>query len=113
MNNLEDQKNYNCEVTLEDGSNFKVYANWMHNEKLDFWEGWKCKAGVNRIMIFDDMVYSGECKNNFLGNLDNWDLIEDFTTCKQKRCTGCTDDLVLEKYAPLSTQSIKETRDPS
>ena len=113
MNNLEDQKNYNCEVTLEDGSKFKVYANWMHNEKLDCWKGWKCKAGVSRIMIFDDMVYSGECKNDFLGNLDSWELNENFTLCDRSRCTGCTDDLVLEKYAPVSTQSSEETKHSS
>ena len=96
-----DQENHNCEIILDDGTSFKVYANWIHNNDLDHWQGWSCAAGADRILITEELdVYSGECKNDYLGNLNTqWDLLEN-PVCKRSRCTGCTDDLLMEKSKP-------------
>jgi hypothetical protein len=93
-----DQENHNCKVFFEDGTSAKVYANWIHNNNLDQWQGWYCAAGADRILITEDLdVYSGECKNDYLGNLNlEWNLIEN-PICKRERCSGCTDDLLMEK----------------
>jgi hypothetical protein len=92
-------ENYNCRVTDEQGQEHLVYANWIHNERLDTWQGYRCDAGHTRFYIdknFD--AWSGECKNNYLGNvLDTWSSKPD-TVCKQTTCTGCTDDLITKKY---------------
>ena len=100
MNNFENHKNYNCKITLDSGDEYKVYANWIHNQGLDQWQGWHCDAGHTRFYIdknFD--IWSGECKNDYLGNaiINNWNLKTD-TICNRLNCTGCTDDLLTHKY---------------
>lgn len=98
MNQFENHDNYNCEVTLDSGEQFRVYANWIHNNDLDHWQGWHCEAGHTRFYIdkhFD--IWSGECQNDHLGLvLGEWSVKTD-TVCQQSTCTGCTDDLITEK----------------
>lgn len=99
MKLFEDHPNYNCTITTDTGSQHRVFANWMHNNKLDIWQGWHCSAGETRFYIdknFD--IWDGECQNTLLGNvLGDWDINSD-TICSRKTCTGCTDDLMAEKY---------------
>lgn len=98
MTQFENHSNYNCEITLDNNDTYRVYANWIHNNHLDSWQGWHCQAGHTRFYIdknFD--VWSGECKNNYLGNvLKEWSVKTD-TVCAQTTCTGCTDDLLTAK----------------
>ena len=98
MTKFENHSNYNCEITLDTGQQYLVYANWIHNNRLDQWSGWSCSAGHTRFLIDKDFeIYSGECKNDHLGNvLSNWNIKTD-TLCKRNTCTGCTDDLLTEK----------------
>ena len=98
MTQFKHQENYNVKITTETGEEFLVYANWLHNNHLDEWQGWRCEAGATRLLIDKDLkVYSGECKNDYLGSaIDGFELL-DHTICKQSRCTGCTDDLTIEK----------------
>ena len=101
MKKFENHENYNCQITLDNTEKFLISANWMHNEQLDNWKGWVCEAGATRLLIdknFD--VYSGECKNDYLGNaLSEFQLLPS-TTCLRDRCTGCTDDLIVAKHKP-------------
>lgn len=104
MSTFENHTDYNCTITTDDGDQFNVFANWMHNQQLDQWQGWNCNAGYTRISIDKNgNVYSGECKNDFLGNVfDNTFIINQTPTiCKRNRCTGCTDDLMINKQMPL------------
>lgn len=90
--------NYNCRVTLDTGEEVFLHANTLHNEKVDFWRGWTCEAGHTRIHIDSSLnVYSGVCRNDFLGSATNFRLLPP-TICKRIRCTGCTDDLIIRKY---------------
>jgi len=42
-------------------------------------------------------VYSGECKNDYLGHIDrDWNLQQP-APCRRQTCTGCTDDLLVAK----------------
>ena len=90
--------NYNCCATDEHGNQHLVYANWLHNQGLDTWQGYRCSAGETRFYIdknFD--IWGGECKNSHLGNvLENWQP-QTNQICKQTTCTGCTDDLITSK----------------
>jgi hypothetical protein len=97
---FENHSNYNCEITLDNGEKYLVYANWIHNNQLDSWQGWCCSAGHTRFYIDKNFeIWSGECKNNHLGNvLEQWTVKTD-TVCLKSTCTGCTDDLVIEKHA--------------
>ena len=106
---FENHQHYNCEITLSDGSTFKVSANWIHNENLDYWQDWHCEAGTTRLDIDKDFnVHSGKCKNDFLGNLfADWHIMPNGTTCSRLRCTGCTDDLITKKYKPGSNKVTK------
>lgn len=90
---------YNCEITCEDGSKFLLNANRLHNQQLDHWEGWHCEAGSTRLWIeHNGAVYSGECKNDYLGNIfSDWNILMQPTVCKKNRCSGCTDDLLISK----------------
>ena len=98
---LPDHDNYNCVVTTDNGVEHRVYANWMHNNQLDNWQGWRCAAGESRFYIDSNFdVWSGECKNDFLGNAQTqWQTKTD-TVCKRETCTGCTDDLLATKHQP-------------
>lgn len=90
---------YNCKITTDDGQEFLVDANWIHNQGLDTWQNWSCNAGKDRIYVDANLdVHSGECKNDGLGNiLTGWNLLPDATICQRPRCTGCTDDLLQRK----------------
>lgn len=92
-------QNYNCRITDDQGQEHLVYANWMHNEKFDCWQGYKCDVGHTRFYIDKNFnVWSGECKNEHLGHvLEDWSIKTD-SVCKQITCTGCTDDLITRKY---------------
>lgn len=98
LSNWTDHENYNCEVTLDDSRKIKVYSNWLHNENLDSWSGWICSAGAKRIYVTKNLeVYSGECRNDYLGSaIEGFSLLR-HTVCKQVKCSGCTDDLIVEK----------------
>ena len=100
MSNFENHSNYNCKITTDDGKEYLSYANWIHNENLDNFLGWQCDAGATRIMINEKLdIYSGECENDYLGNaLTNFNLLNTHSICKQERCTGCTDDLLVSKH---------------
>ena len=101
QNKFENHENYNCRITTDTGEEYLVYANWLHNEQLDNWKGWSCEAGATRILINKDLkIYSGECKNDYLGSaVERFSILEN-TICKQDRCTGCTDDLIVTKKLP-------------
>lgn len=46
-------------------------------------------------------VYSGECRHDYLGSaLGDFNLVEE-TICRRDVCSGCTDDLMVEKHAPV------------
>ena len=95
---FENHKNYNCQITLDTGEQFKVYANWLHNQNLDHWQGWQCDAGVTRLHIDKSgNVYDGECQNQQIGNLNSGWSLKSESICNRKRCTGCTDDLIIKK----------------
>jgi hypothetical protein len=99
----QDNKHYNCEVTV-DGKIFKVHANQIHNADDDHFQGWTCYAGCHRINIDEDgKVWSGMCNNDYLGTVDDWKLLPAPTVCNQSRCNGCTDDLIVEKYQTILT----------
>lgn len=91
-------ENYNCKATDETGAQHLVYANWIYNQGMATWHGYQCSAGETRFYIdknFD--IWSGECKNDKLGNvLEDWTPKKD-TVCKRETCTGCTDDLITFK----------------
>lgn len=103
---MENHKNYNCRVTVDTGDEFLIYANWIHNNDLDHWKGWTCMAGTTRLLIDKELnVFSGECKNDYLGTTDNFELLES-TICKQETCTGCTDDLIVAKNLPTFNTQV-------
>jgi len=99
LSKFENHSNYNCEITLDSGEQFQIYANWMHNEKQDNFQGWSCEAGHTRFLIDKNFnIWDGECKNTQLGHvLGEWNINSN-NICKQSTCTGCTDDLIAAKH---------------
>jgi hypothetical protein len=101
--------NNNCLIELDDGREYLIYANWMHNQQIDNFKGWRCDAGVTRITIDQTgQIFSGECHNNNLGHLDTgWELLdESIAICKRDRCSACTDDLLIKKYVITAGEII-------
>jgi hypothetical protein len=99
---IKDHANYNVEVTTDSGATYRIFANWLHNEKQDFWQGWHCEAGATRLYIDHELnVFGGMCQNDSLGSaLDPNFKPLDLTVCRQPRCNGCTDDLQTSKHHP-------------
>ena len=97
---FENHQHYNCEITTDNNEKFRVSANWLHNAGLDYWQGWSCDAGYQRLDIdknFD--VHSAVCQNQYLGNLfGEWQVLDQPGICKRERCVGCTDDLLIGKH---------------
>lgn len=99
MNDWIDHPNYNCQVTLRDGSQRRVYANWLHNQQMDRWQGWTCLSGARRLYIDKDLaVWNGECRNQQLGSIPEGFQLITHTRCEQPSCSGCTDDLMVAKH---------------
>lgn len=95
---FENHSNYNCEVATDTGETFRIYANWLHNNGLDSWQGWQCKAGSDRLYIDKNLqVFGGECENDHLGHAILGFQLLYSTVCKKSSCSGCTDDLVVAK----------------
>ena len=97
---------HNCLIELDNGETYSVYAPWMHNQKIDNFKGWRCDAGVTRISIDQvGQIFSGECHNDNLGNLNTgWELLEESVAiCKRDRCGGCADELMTKKCAITGT----------
>lgn len=86
-------------MILSNSRHYRLEGNWIHNENLDHWQGWECDAGRTRLYIdSDNNVFGGQCLNDKLGNLNSgWNILNNPTICKQQRCTGCTDDLIVAK----------------
>lgn len=99
---FENHENYNCRVTLDDGSEYTMYASWLRNADQHHWQGWYCESGATRIYIDKNLqVWSGECKNDWLGDITSgWRLLDDHSVCQRETCTGCTDDLQTAKWQP-------------
>lgn len=95
---FENHPNYNCEIVTDTGNTYRVFSDWLHNEQLDHWQGWECAAGASRLYIDKNFnVWSGECRNDNLGNaLTGFEVLEK-TVCQRLSCTSCTDDLVVAK----------------
>lgn len=95
----ENHQHYNCEITTSNNETYKINANWLHNQKLDLFQGWECGAGQTRLSVDKDLfVWSGQCQNQKLGHaLDGFNVFEHPSICNQPRCTGCTDDLLTAK----------------
>lgn len=98
MNIYKNYENYNCRITSDDGQEFLVYSNLLSNENINHWKGWECYAGCNRLMIDKNLnVWSGECKNDFLGTATDKFFVDKPTICKGADCR-CTDDLSVRKH---------------
>lgn len=96
---LKQDANHNCKVDLSDGTSVNIHANQLHNLGIDLFNDWECNAGYDRISIMvDGSIYSGNCMNDYLGTINNWQLLPAPTICKLTTCTGCTDDLMITKW---------------
>lgn len=90
--------NYNCEIVLDNGERYQVFSQWLANEGLHNWKGWECNVGHTRMLIVNDEVYGGQCRQDHLGNLNTgWEILKTPTVCRQNTCTLNTDDLVVAK----------------
>jgi len=96
---LHNHEFYNCTVYLTDQQSFLMEANWLHNNLVDSWQGWQCHAGYDRLFLDSDgNLYSGDCRNDHLGHVDqDWKLFDQPTICWQEQCTGCVEDLLVTK----------------
>jgi hypothetical protein len=99
LKKFENHSNYNCKITLDNGEQYLVYGNWLHNEDLDHWRGWHCDAGYTKFYIdknFD--VWDGQCQNRKLGNVfEEWNIVDN-NVCQRDTCFVCTEDLIVKKY---------------
>jgi hypothetical protein len=94
---MEDEKYYNCIVLDENNKEYKINSKQFYNLNLHNFFNWQCNAGVDSIYIENDLVYGGECQNDLLGTIQNWELLKKPTTCSRQFCSGCTIDLMIVK----------------
>ena len=90
------EKYYNCKITDDNGNEYYVFSNTLHNNNLHH-----CFVGVDTLLIdFDSKVYDGICQSNCLGDLNTETVILPSSPiiCKMERCTSCTQDLMTKKH---------------
>jgi hypothetical protein len=92
--------NYNAIAVTEDGQEYLIFSERLHNENLDNWKGWNCAAGYNYLVIdAESNVYGSMCKNDYLGNLNSeFQILNTYTICKRDRCILCAPDLSVSKF---------------
>ena len=90
----------NCVVDYEDAPEVLMHANDIIKKNLNQFEGWKCSAGVESLMInWDGEVHRATCRvGGSLGNIYEGDFEppEEWVTCTRKFCT-CAADIPLSK----------------
>ena len=100
---LPEEHHNNIIVHYADGTSIKTYATRLKFLGLDKFYNWPCDAGIARMSIHPNGdVYSAECDNDYMGNLDN-DTFELFTEpkpCKFATCTNNPDNLMVDKRSP-------------
>lgn len=104
MSKIQADKNYNSSVYYSDGEVVKIYASKLKNTMLHAFKGWTCEAGYSTLYVHaNGDVWSGECENEFLGNLNNetFKLLEKPGTCNKNFCSG--------NGAEISTKKFKTT----
>jgi MoaA/NifB/PqqE/SkfB family radical SAM enzyme len=86
----------NCVIDQE----HYVHANDVIKHKLNQFEGWRCNAGLESLMInWDGEVHRATCRvGGSLGNIyrGNFNVPQDSVTCTRKWCT-CAADIPLTK----------------
>jgi len=94
---IENEIHYNCIVIDTENVEHRVNSKQLYVKKLNAFKDWFCNVGIDRISIEKDLVYGGECRNDFLGTVDNWELLKEPTICKREFCTACSQDLLISK----------------
>lgn len=75
-----------------------LHPNKLMADKEHYFSGWKCSAGVNGINVdYRGHITAGICGMKFLGFMKNFQLLEEYITCRKISCT-CPGDIVLDKY---------------
>jgi len=101
MTTLQKNEHCNAVVFLKDGTTIEVSTDQLHSKNLHHWKDWYCNVGVDSIFIdYDYTVYTGNCRNDILGNLydKNFSLFKNPMKCKQQTCTSCASDLFSTKF---------------
>ena len=72
----------------------------LQNDQLDY-RGWKCFAGIRKLMIDrDGDIYGAQCMINKLGNINTtWKFNEEPVDCNIRYC-ACASDIQIPKYNP-------------
>lgn len=92
-------KYHNIKVFTQSGNIYYIYANRLSNHKLHNFNNWLCNSGSDSLFVsFTGEIFNGQCLNNKLGTIDNFEIFDEAIVCKKSRCSGCTTDLSMEKY---------------
>ena len=82
----------------------KMHANDVIKQHLNQFEGWKCSAGIESLMInWDGEVHRATCRvGGSIGNIydGSFEQPEEWITCTRKWCT-CAADIPLTKVSDL------------
>jgi MoaA/NifB/PqqE/SkfB family radical SAM enzyme len=83
----------------------EMHANDVIKKHLNQFEGWKCSAGIESLMInWDGEVHRATCRvGGSIGNIydGSFEQPEDWITCTRKWCT-CAADIPLTKELSIS-----------
>ena len=88
----------------DDGTVEPAKANYYMNRKLNYFEGWKCNIGLERIYIDYDGIIKGSCGQPIFNNYNilDEDFVDRFTihkepvTCQIKSC-NCGPEMHITK----------------
>ena len=89
-------------IKTDTQDNLSLSAEEIKLKKLNFFQGWKCSAGLDRIQInMDGSIYRALCQaGGPIGHISkDWKFPSEPVTCNTKQCF-CSPEIVLEKHSP-------------
>lgn len=82
----------------EDSLVFKNYLIKEHNQvRKNYFEGWKCWATSESLLVREDTLYGGVCENHVYGQIDDVTQLIEFKTCAPRLLCMCNADLRARK----------------
>jgi hypothetical protein len=83
-----------------DGSSESIHGNSLMARNEHYFQGWRCSVGINGISITaGGAVTAGICREKHLGNLKDFNMLDDYLVCSRPSCV-CPGDIHISKYKP-------------
>jgi sulfatase maturation enzyme AslB (radical SAM superfamily) len=99
---LDSSISWDIRAVYSNGDISRVVPNTIMAEGLHYFHNWRCTAGSESIYVSaNGEVSAGICNAQLLGNISNFNLLNESLICPRARCVH-PGDISLSKYNPIT-----------